>query len=189
MSGIPLNELELDNDTPQPYGAVEWDAADGALPPGWVWQEPNKNLNGPGDSTYEIVDAATLRITVPNENDFYGHRSDAPRLLHQVTGDFDLEADLLLESPGNNFAFAEFLLFTPDTPLGYLAGQMQPDGLGAHYYVAGGGWNRYQNANYLGVANRDIAHSAPAPDEAVRVKLSRRGNVIKTRWSVDDGAT
>jgi len=189
VSGIPLNELELDSDTPQPYGAVQWDAAEGILPPGWVWQEPNKNLNGPGDATYEIVNAETLRITVPNENEFYGHRSDAPRLLHKVTGDFDLEADLLLESPGDNFAFTEFLLFTPDTPLGYLAGQMQPDGLGAHYYVAAGGWNRYQNANYLGVANRDIAHSAPAPDEAVRVKLSRRGNVIKTRWSVDDGAT
>ncbi len=189
VGGIPLNELQLDSNVPQPYGVIELGEADGALPPDWVWQEPDKDLTGPGDATLEFVDPETLRITVPNENEFWNYRSDAPRLLHKVTGDFDLEAEMQMESEATDFAYSEFLLFTPDTPLGYLEGQMNADGIGAHYYIAGGGWNLSQGANFLSIVNRDQTYAANAPDGPARVKLSRRGDVLKTYWSTDDGQT
>ncbi len=187
VGGIPFAELRLDSGVPEPYAVSELRAADGALPEGWLWQEPNKNLDGPGDATLNVIDEETLRIAVPNENDFGGSRADAPRLLHKVTGDFDLESEMLLQCEGLHMAVSEFVLFTPDTPLGYLQGQINAGFLGAHYYMPGGGWAHWQNENILGVVNRAIPDVAAAPDEPIRVKLSRRGDQFKTYWSTDGG--
>ena len=187
--GIPLADLDLHSDTPEPYGVSELRAEDGSLPAGWTWQEPNRDLNGPGDATLAVVDADTLRITVPNENEQWSNRADVPRLLHKVTGDFDLEAEMLLESKGTHMTFSEFVLFTPDAPLGRLQGQMSTGGLGDNYFVAGGGWSHWQNKNGLAVVNREMRDYADAPDGPLRVRLARRGDQFKAYWSKDEGQT
>jgi hypothetical protein len=189
VGGLPLSELRLDSDLPEPYGDSELRAADGLLPSDWIWQETSPNLDGPGDATLEVVDAETLRIIVPNENDFWAHRADAPRLLHKASGDFDLEAEMRLQSEGAHFAYSEFVIFAPQTPLGYLQGQMNGDGLGAHYFIAGGGLAQEQNLRKLRVVNRAVADAPDTPDAPVRVRFARRGDQLSTYWSTDGGAT
>lgn len=163
------------------------------LPPGWIWQEVNRSYanyppgQAPADATWEVPEVGTLRVTVPNENDFWGARDDAPRLLHKVTGDFDLEAEVLLECAGTNFAISEFLAFAPGSSPGYLAGQFYIEGTKSQYLVLGGGWYRQQNLNRVIQLNRPLADGVDPGDQPIRVRLSRRGDVMKTFWSTDDG--
>lgn len=187
VSGIPLRELPLDDGLPEPYGTVWADFRDNQVPAGWLWQETTPNHGQPGDATLETPAPGTLRVTVPNENEFWGARDDAPRLLHKVSGDFDLEAELWLESEGLHFAITEFLIFAPGQSRGYLKGQFYPEDLKSQYLVVGGGWYRAQNINKLPLKNRRLQDSADPPNGPVRVKMSRRGDVIKTYWSADGG--
>ena len=189
FAGVPLVDIPLDSTAPEPYGDSVLRATDGSLPAEWIWQDPNKDLNGPGDATLEVVGAETLRVTTPNENDFWGYRADAPRLLHKTTGDFDLEAEISLESQGTNFAYSEFMIFTPQTPLGYLQAQMNAGALGAHYLIVGGGLAQADNLRKLRLVNRSLADAPDIPDVPVRVKLTRRGDQLKAYWSTDSGET
>ncbi len=189
VEGLAAQDLPLDSDIPEPYGDVEFSDAENKLPTGWVWQEPNKYLNGPGNATWELLNGNTLRITVPDENDLWGRRSDAPRLLHKVTGDFDLEAEMLLQCKGTDLAASQFVLFTPHTPLGYLRNQMNAEGLGAHYFIVGGGRSIGRGLNKLDVVNRKPAEWPDAPKTPIRARLSRRGKQVKTYWSTDGGKT
>lgn len=174
----------------QRFGAVLGDR----LPPGWYWQDTDINyaVFAPGetpDATWEVSEPGTIKVTVPNGNEMWGYRADAPRLLHKVTGDFDLEADMMLECAGLNLAISEFLAFVPGSSIGYLDGQFNSDGLKAQYLVLGGGWYRWQDLNRLHWANRPY-ETGPDPGEApVRLRLSRRGDVFKTYWSLDGGIT
>ncbi len=189
VSGIPLRELPLDDALPEPYGTYVADFQGDVLPTGWVWQDTNSSHYGPPDATFESPEPGVLRVTVPNENEFWGHRDDAPRLLHKVTGDFDLEGELLLECEGLNHAISEFIIFAPGSSVGYLAGQFYPEDLKSQYLIAGGGWLRYQNLNKLTAVNRPFQDGPDAPDTPVRFKMSRRGDLLKTYWSADDGMT
>ncbi len=88
-----------------------------------------------------------------------------------------------------NLAITEFVAFAPGSAAGYLNGQFNADGLKAQYLILGGGWYRWQNLNRLRWVNRPY-EMGPDPGEApVRVRLSRRGDVIKTFWSLDQGLT
>ena len=190
VGGIPLADIPLDFSVDEPYGTQKLSITGDSLPDDWVWQEPNSSLYGPGDATLEVIDSQTLRITTPNDNDFWGHRCDAPRLLHKVTGDFDLEADMLQECAGLNYAFSQFIIFTPTSPVGYLHHQMNGDGIKSNYFITGGGWMRYQDLNKLPLINRKtMPEYFDAPDGPIRVRMSRRGNQIKTYWSLDKGET
>lgn len=189
VSGIPLRELPLDDGLPEPYGTVWADFRDNQVPAGWLWQDTTPNHGRPGDASLDTPAPGLLRVTVPNENDFWGHRDDAPRLLHKVTGDFDLEAELELECEGLHLAISEFLIFVPGRSAGYLKGQFYPEELKSQYLVMGGGWLHMDNLNKLAVNNRKLQDSADPPNGPVRVRMSRRGDVFKTYWSADGGSS
>ena len=165
------------------------------LPLDWVWQDTDANHSRyapgqrAGDATWEVPAPGVLRVTVPNENEMWGARDDAPRLLHKVTGDFDLEAEMLLECAGLHFAISEFVLFAPGFSLGYLGGQFYPEELKSQYLLLGGAWYRYQNLNRLPLANRPLERGVDPGEEPVLVRLSRRGDIVKAYWSRDGGQT
>jgi hypothetical protein len=107
-----------------------------------------------------------------------------------VSGDFDLEAELLFQTDATHFAIAEFLLYAPGSYLGYLADQMDQAGAAAHYRILGGGWRMEQGLNKLlsidcTAPSWDVNKCPDAPDGPVRVKLTRRGDVWRTYWSAD----
>ena len=141
--GLLLSEHLLGDALPVPYGTYTADFTGGQIPDGWMWQDPGN------DATVETPEDGTLRLTVPSENDLWGGRIDAPRLLHKVTGDFDLEGELLLESVGMDMVTAEFLLNAPGSALGYLDNQQPADGDAAHYRIVGGGWVKSAGQNKL----------------------------------------
>ena len=188
VEGIPLDDLPLAGAAPEPYGVYVPDFKDNSLPPDWLWQ----TYYAPGAaeaSQLQTPKQGELQVTVPNGNEFWGHRGDAPRLLHRATGDFDLEAELLLQSEGLNHAITEFVVFTPGSPLGYLEKQMNADGLKSQYLIVGGGWLGYQGLNKLTAFDHKFREGPDAPDTQVRFRMSRRGKVLKTYWSTDDGKT
>lgn len=189
VSGLRLRDVPVDSSVPEPYGLHAVTSADGQLAPGWVWQDTDPNYSGIQDAILEMPSPEEVRVTVPNGNEFAGHMSYAPRLLHKVTGDFDLETEMQLECEGRHFAASSFIIFTPGVPLGYLYGNMRPESLPAQYYTVGGGRSLWADRNKLSVVNRPWEEGPDAPDGPVRVKMSRRGDVLKTYWSTNGGET
>ncbi|HMP78058.1 MAG TPA: PDZ domain-containing protein [Pirellulaceae bacterium] len=187
--GLQVAELPLESDIPEPYGVRQLDGDGQDMLHDWLWQDTDPYLMGPGDAKLERLADGTLQVTVPHENEFYRHRHDAPRLLHKVTGDFDLEAVINLVCRGGNHAFSQFVIFTPDTPIGFLAGEMNPGGLDAHYLVLGGGRAVWMDVNKLPVFKREWTACDDSPAAPIRIKLSRRGDQLKTYWSTDEGQT
>lgn len=175
---LPIEQLPVDT-TPQPYGTVEGRFDAGKLGGGWVWQDPG------ADVTVETPKAGSLKLTVPNGNDFWGNADQAPRVLHKATGDFDLSADVRVECKGRDNAIFDFLLFSPGSYSGYLAKQFIFDGHLPHYRKLGGWWMQ-QGVNKLGAYNRPSLHDRPdAPDGPVKFRLSRRGDEFTGYWSLD----
>jgi hypothetical protein len=180
VDGIPLRDLPLDDASGLPYGLYMPNFRNNTVPASWLWQDPGS------DARVETPEPGTLKVTVPDGNEFWDARTQAPRLLHKVTGDFDLEGELLLKSNGTDHAVSEFLMYSPGSYLGYLAKQMNPDGLGAHYRVIGGGWQHIQGMNKLLLMNEKLADGPNAPDQPVMFRLTRHGDVWKSYWSLDE---
>ncbi|HWQ19690.1 MAG TPA: S-layer protein domain-containing protein [Methanotrichaceae archaeon] len=179
VDGIPLRDLPLDDASGLPYGLYMPNFRNNTIPASWLWQDPGS------DARVETPEPGTLKVTVPDGNEFWDARTQAPRLLHKVTGDFDLEGELLLKSNGTDHAVSEFLMYSPGSYLGYLAKQMNPDGLGAHYRIIGGGWLHLQGMNKLLLMNEKLADGLNAPDQPVMFRLTRHGDVWKSYWSPD----
>ncbi len=195
IAGIPLRDLPLNGSEPEPFGDYEPGFAGGSVPEDWLWQDPGS------DALMDSLQLNTLMITVPDENDLWGHpgttagqRSDAPRLLHKVTGDFDLQGEVFVQTDATDMASVELLLYSPGAYLGLESGQMKQDLLGEHYRILGGGWLRTEGLDKLLSLNKPtkITYSgyylkdAPnAPSEPVLLKLTRRGDVWKTYQSLD----
>ena len=179
VDGLRLRDLLLDDTTPQPCGEVTAAFGDDRIPADWVWQDPGQ------DAHFETPAAGTLRVTVPDGNELWGGWSDAPRLLHRVTGDFDLQGELFLESQSTDLAASEFVLFAPAAGLGSQARQMLAEGFVADYRIVGGGWLRQQGLNKLQGLETRLRDGPDAPDHPVRLRLTRRGDLWKTYWSLD----
>lgn len=165
---LPLRDIITGAGRPAPYTDGQVLFENGALPEGWVWQDPNK------DALLEFPEAGTVRITVPDGNDLWGARSGAPRLLRKVTGDFDFEADIKLQTAATDGASSEWLLFSPASYEGARAKQMDANSLAAHYRLFGGGILRWAGGTTF-AEHQDF----------VRFKLTRRGDVWKSYWSLD----
>jgi hypothetical protein len=177
--GLPLRDLILDDSDQEPYGENKASFADGKIPKGWIWQDPGN------DAKIETPENGTLKVTVPDGNDLWGQRTDAPRLLHKVTGDFDLEGELLLKSNGTNYAVTQFVLYSPGSNLGILTNQMDTNGLAKDYWV-GGGWLKQSGINKLPLLNKkDLKDCPNAPDSPVKLKITRHEDIVKTYWSQD----
>ncbi|MCX6673289.1 MAG: hypothetical protein NTY37_05880 [Methanothrix sp.] len=179
VDGIPLRDLPLDDASGLPYGLYIPNLSNDTVPAGWLWQDPGNDVR------VETPEPGTLKVTVPDGNEFWDARTQAPRMLHKVTGDFDLNGEMLLKSNGTDQAVSEFLMYSPGSYLGYLAKQMNPDGLGAHYRVIGGGWLHLQGMNKLLLLNEKLADGPNAPDLPVRFRLTRHGDIWMSYWSPD----
>ena len=184
VAGLPLSQILTDDDEPEPYGARVVQFADGQIPSDWAWQDPGNDVQ------VETPEPGALRLTVPDNNDLWDNRAQAPRLLHKVTGDFDLQAEVRLDCAGTDMSSLEFLLYSPGSAYGDLAQQMRGDSLAANYRIIGGGWYRGAAMNKLLRLGQSWQNSVDAPAEGfVRLRLTRRGDLWKTYWSRDGGAT
>lgn len=182
VGGIPLRSMLIDDEVPQPAGEFPCTWSNGQFSDGWVWEDPG------GDAAIDTSISEMLRITVPDNNDFWFEKTDAPRLLHKVTGDFDLVCELDLMCTGTDISATQFVLRSPGSYAGQLSGQMQPDTEGAHYLMMSGGWHRTAGRSKLPLIQRKLADSADAPDGFVHLRMTRRGDLFRSYWSVD-GAT
>ncbi|HEY3281799.1 MAG TPA: dockerin type I domain-containing protein [Armatimonadota bacterium] len=179
VDGLPLRALSFDRAMPQSYGIYTLDARDNTVPAGWVWEDPLS------DSVVKTPQAGMLEVTVPDNNEFWGNRADAPRLLHKVTGDFTLDAEVKLESQATDIAIAQYLLYSPASSRGYLDGQMDGGGLGAHYKLLGTAWNISGGANKLDVWGYPHNQGQDPPAGFVKTRLTRRGDLWRAYWSLD----
>jgi hypothetical protein len=184
VAGVPLRHIPLDDETPLPSGRYGAQFANGRLPEDWLWHDPGD------DVSVETPEPGTLRVSVPDGNELWRGSVTAPRLLHRVTGDFDLQAEASFETEASHFASTEFLLYAPGGYLGYLADQMDPGGATAHYRILGGAWQRNQGYNVLmslpcTLPFWKLVECPAAPDGPVTLKLTRRGDVWRTYWSSD----
>lgn len=175
--------LPLDDGVPAPYGDAPTDlsglAEPGGTPADWIW------LDAGDDASFAITAPDSLTVTTPPGNELWGGDASAPRLLRKVSGDFDLEADLLLRTAASTRASAEFVIESPGSSIGALAGQMSADGPAADSHLLAGGWVRVHGGDEL--ASRVctdywvLADRCPDADgEPVRVRLSRRGDLWTT---------
>lgn len=200
VAGIPLSDLILEEGRPEPFGEYDAVFQDGAIPEGWVWQDPGSDAELEGSPT------GGLKITVPDGNEFWGYpgvtalqRSDAPRLLHKVTGDFDLQGRVYIDTQATDLATVEFIYYSPGSYIGEKSGLMKRDLLGEHYNLPGGGWLLAGSLNKLPALGRpsEVTYSANSaelssapnapdePDRPVYLKFTRRGGVLKTYHSLD----
>jgi len=197
VAGIPLRDLLLDEGEPEPSGEYDPSFEGGKIPEDWVWQDPGS------DAKLDCSPSGGLMATVPDGNEFWGYpgvtagqRSDAPRLLHKVTGDFDLHGRVYLDTKATDLAAVEFIYYSPGSYIGQKSGLMKQDLLGEHYNLPGGGWLRAGGLSKLPVLGRpsevtysgysaELKSAPDAPDEPVFLKFSRRGNVWKTYHSLD----
>jgi len=179
VAGIPLRDVILDDATAEPYGESRANFSNNQAGGGWIWEDPGK------DVVLQTPEPGTLKVTVPDGNDLWDEAYAAPRLLHKVTGDFDLEGELLLTSKGTDIATAEFLIKSPGSYLGLLAKQFTAEGDLPHYRIIGGGWQRVQGMNKLKILDKDVADCPDAPNTFVKFRMTRRGDIWKTYWSKD----
>ncbi len=182
LHGLPLGETLTVGDQPQGHGSYPLSLRDGVPSHGWRWRDPG------GDATLTAGEGqASVIATVPDGNEIWAGRADGPRLLHMVTGDFDLDLGLnMVTAEGaNHLAITEFALHAPGAQLGYLAGQASnPTAPGADLRLLGGAWTRYQGTSSLPALNQDKGVTPP-DDATVEFRLSRRGDLFFTQWSLD----
>lgn len=197
VAGLPLRDLILEEGEPEPFGEYDPAFQGGQIPEDWLWQDPGS------DAEWTASSSGGLVVTVPDGNEFWGYpgvtaaqRSDAPRLLHKVTGDFDLQGRVTLETNATDLATVEFIYYSPGSFIGQKSGLMKQDLLSEHYSLPGGGWLRAGGLDKLPVLGRpsqvtysgnsaELKSAPDAPEGPVFLKFSRRGNILKTYHSLD----
>ncbi len=178
IDGIPVTAVQIEVPTVAP-GSYTPTYRQGRFGDGWIWEDPRR------DAQVASPAAGVFKITVPDGNEFWYWESKAPRLLHPVTGDFDLAGELLLSCKSNASAITEFLIYAPGAYLGFHAGQMARDSFAAQYCILGGGWLRMDGLNKLIGYGTRFAAGPDAPRKAVKLLLTRRGDLWRTYWSTD----
>jgi hypothetical protein len=184
-----LGAQPLDDTVPAPYGDWSADLETGtttspggpdlpvALPDGWTWLDPDR------DAALESRAPGHVTITTPPGNELWSRTATAPLLLRRVTGDFDLEADLRMETGADDLARAQFVVDAPGSMIGMLAGQMDPASPAVDVQVLGGGWTRTHGTDELAGFGCDVTYTPERCPDArgpVRVRLSRRGDIWRT---------
>ena len=179
VDGVPLAKLLLDDSQDEPFADVVAKFDNDAVTDGWTWEDPKS------DCTLRTPKPGTLVATVPSGNAFYRREVTAPRLLHKITGDFDLTAHLAFECKGGNWSRVQFIIRSPASYLGSEARQFEKHTEGAHYRHMGVCWRRRSNVSRLEGFRVSWRKMADAPDGGVQVRLTRRGDVWRTSWSRD----
>ena len=178
----PYADLPLDDTVPAYYG--DWPAAfqEDGLPDGWLWSDPGQ------DAAWTSPEPGVLEVTAGDGNDLWWYAFDAPLLLRKVTGDFDLQGQVRLDSQGKDLAITEFAAYAPGAVLGALSEQFAWDSPIIDLRLLGGGlyaWRDQDQVAAMGCGYDTFDKCAAAPDAPTWLRLTRRGDVWRTYRSLD----
>ena len=192
--GLPATTDFLEP-TEEPYGAKSAQFNNNTVADGWLLADPParhdpKGVVGTGRVGVETPEASVLRLAVPVGSVVAGY-DRAPRLLHKVTGDFDLEAELRIEEAHGNPVSADFVVHAPGTGIGLEKKQAEWGKPALDYWLpppcvvrlAAGGPFLLPAFNDHGQLSR--YDWSEATDGKVRARLSRRGDIWAAAWSLD----
>ncbi len=177
--GIPLRKLLVDNDLPVAYDIYEPAFLADQIPADWVLEDPKQ------DTLIKTPDPFSLVLTVPDGNDLWSDRADAPRLLHRATGDFDLQGEMLLQTKATNLVYVQFILKAPGTMIGALKDQMGGGTGTADYLLLPSSWYAADGQNRIGCLIWEKRVCPAGPSDFLHVRLTRRGDVFTTYTSLD----
>jgi len=189
--GIPL-AFDFWSLSPEPYGEKAPPFGRHAADAGWLFADPviRQARSGVRRSEVEVIDEGAARLTVTHNSYLDDRGNTAPRLLHKITGDFDLEAEVRLEGEGLEWTAVHFLARAPGSYAGALLGHFPgtgANGPGQHYFSGGSGILRTGDGVPCFPALNERKHSRwpEMQSESVRIRLSRRGGVWTSFWSRD----
>ena len=177
--GIPLRKLLVDNDLPADYDIYEPIFINDQIPEDWILEDPKQ------DTVIKTPDPFSVVLTVPDGNDLWSDRADAPRLLHRATGDFDLQGEMLLQTKATNLVYVQFVLKAPGTMIGALKDQMGGSTGAADYLLLPSSWYAADGQNRIGCLIWEKRVCPAGPSDFLHVRLTRRGDVFTTYTSLD----
>lgn len=183
IDGIPPRQMlgETGETAPVNIGAYH---VGGEIHPDWHWIDGNSDVKVESGETSGI-----FSVVVPPGNELSAQNVTAPMLLHDVTGDFDLEATVDAVTTATDNALVHFVVYQPGGFLGYHKLQRDANAYAAHFWTLGGlqlVQNRWELTTLSGEGKRPNFETSPT---AVRLKLTRRGNLWKSYASVDHGVS
>ncbi len=187
VAGIEWDGLAVSELLPDPVesstGTVgAWHDGE-AIEPGWVVVDAKRDARFAPDSE----SSATICVTVPPGNELNNRVATAPMLFHAVSGDFDLEGTVDVETTATDNALVHFVVHKPGGYLGLHDGQGVADVYAAHFWRLGGLQlirNRWEMTTITGAGHRENFETSPTQ---VRLRLTRRGNLWKSYASFDHG--
>ncbi len=196
--GIPA-EPEFWSPSRTPFGEKPFSLTDAAAADGWVLADPPERRGVRAE--VEFPESGVLRVTVPaNSRLDCGHYAadTAPRLLHKVTGDFDLEAEVSIAGQPGHQASLDFLVRAPGAYPGLLASRspgqwggnfLRTDGVGRSYWIPGSALVRRGRpaASHQPLLNVPHTQWPTVGDNPLRVRFSRRSDIWATSWSREEG--
>ncbi len=139
------------------------------LPQGWTKLDPESEK----PSGFE-TGANGLKLRIPSGKDLYGENRTAPRLVKNITGDFEVETRLNF-NPTADYQGAGLIIFRNDS--NFLRLERGFGGVGG----GGGGirFDRAEDESYDGVATPE---KFPTNSAAVDLKLRREGRIVTAFW-------
>ncbi|MFO7801076.1 MAG: hypothetical protein R6V55_02135, partial [Desulfovermiculus sp.] len=196
--GIPLED-DYWAPTPVEYGSQSSSFSNNTVVEDWLLADPPLRWKRPGLSDLPRVKVSTpqtgtLSLDVPGGSRLDDSGNTAPRLLHKITGDFVLEAEVTVEAHEASDALLRFLVRAPGSYAGAQYGQFprtQEDGPGQDYWLcdkilstAAQGKIRLQSLRES--SNRKWPEVEDGP---VRIRLMRTQDVWISSWSLNRGRT
>ncbi len=171
------------------YGEKDSRFANNSVPGGWWLADPPlRSASRPLE--IETPTEGSLRLSVPANSRLDDSGNTAPRLMHKVTGDFILEAEVKLEGDGAEWAGLQFIARSPGSFAGSRHGQFPRtagNDAGQHYWLGpyllartGGGVIRVPALNQSRHADWPGAGDGP-----VRVFVARLDGQFAIYWSLD----
>lgn len=180
IDGLSIMGIPADDHSPQAFGRFQSTFTADRPTGSWLWIDPQQ------DASFDATGPSKIRITVPDKNELWGFNNQAPRLLHKVTGDFDVQALLKVECEGTDNTMWKWLVYSPGSHIGLHAKQMRPESSGKDYQVLCDAWSQQQGLRVNAVYGRKrLQDFAPLGNDPIHIRATRRGNYFKTYWSRD----
>ena len=196
--GIPLED---DYWAPNPvkFGSQSSSFCNNTVVDDWLLADPPLRWKRPGLSHLPRVkvstpQAGTLSLDVPGGSRLDDRGNTAPRLLHKITDDFVLEAEITVEAHEASDALLRFLVRAPGSYAGAQYGQFprtQEDGPGQDYWLCDKILSTAAQGKIRLQALRENSNRKwpEVEDGPVRIRLMRTQDVWISSWSLDNGRT
>lgn len=195
-NGLPTT-INFFDPAEEPYGVNLAQFNNDAVADGWLLADPPTRHSPRGFTLsntprvgVETPEPGVLRLSVP-VGSVVPIYDRAPRLLHKVTGDFDLEADLHIEEANGNPVSADFVVYAPGTGIGLQKHEVQWGNPAQDYWLPPPCVVRLSADGpfLLPLFNdhhRGSRYDWPeVTDGKARSRLSRRGDTWSVAWSLD----